>query len=80
MKPPVCLKTVAADADRRAALDRISEAFEPIARLVPYEEDPSDFRVLPRVRPLRGLKKIRGVPLKRPVDVLRILEETREER
>jgi len=37
-------------------------------------------RVLPRVRPLRGLKKIRGVPLKRPVDVLRILEETREER
>jgi len=52
----------------------------PVARLVPYEEDPSDFRVVPRARPVRSLKRIRGVPLKRSGDVLRILRESREER
>jgi prevent-host-death family protein len=53
----------------------------PIARLVPYEEpDAGDFRVEEATGTPGDLAKIRGVRPRRPVDVVKILRESRDQR
>jgi prevent-host-death family protein len=53
----------------------------PIARLVPFDE-PSvdDFRVDEASAKPATLKRIRGVRPRRPVDVVRLLRESRDQR
>jgi prevent-host-death family protein len=53
----------------------------PIARLVPYEEvDPGDFRVEEATGSLADLAKILGVRPRHPVDVVKLLRESRDQR
>ena len=52
----------------------------PIARLSPFEEELDDFVVWPARGPLSDLEKIKGVPPRKPVDVVAILRESRDQR
>ena len=53
----------------------------PIARLVPYEDAPAgDFHVDEATGTPADLSKIRGVRLRRSVDVMKILRESRDQR
>jgi prevent-host-death family protein len=51
----------------------------PIARLDPYEEHADGFVVREATRP-EALKKVRGVRPRRPVDVMKLLRASREQR
>jgi len=50
----------------------------PIARLVPYENRPGGFEVLPPSRPRSELRRIKPVEPRRPVDVVKLLREDRD--
>ncbi len=52
----------------------------PIARLIPYDEAIGGFRIEGPRRPISDLKKIRGVRLLKPIDVVRLLREDRDRR
>ena len=52
----------------------------PVARLVPYDDQVDDFVVPEPRRPARFVKTIRGVKPRRPVDVVRLLRESRDQR
>lgn len=65
---------------RRGETVIVCDRNTPVARLVPYEEERDGFSIEGPTRPLSELKKVRGVKLKRPTDVLRLLRESRDER
>lgn len=52
----------------------------PIARLVPYQENPDDFLVHEPPRSPASLGRVRGVKPRHRVDVVKLLRESREER
>jgi prevent-host-death family protein len=52
----------------------------PIARLVPYPEHGDDFVVSEPERSTADLKSVPGVKIRRGVDPLRILRESRDQR
>jgi prevent-host-death family protein len=53
----------------------------PIARIVPFDEPPSDdLEITEPSAPIDSLKKLSPVRLRRKVDVLRLLRESRDER
>ena len=52
----------------------------PIARLVPYDEHADGFVVQEPTRPAASLGKVRGVKPRRPVDVVKLLRESRDQR
>jgi len=65
---------------RRGETVIVCDRNTPIARLVPYEERFDEFRIESPALPRRELKKIKGVRPRRPVDVVRILRESRDQR
>ena len=52
----------------------------PIARLVPVDDHVDDLKIAEPSRPARDLAKIKAVRLRRRVDVVRLLRESRDER
>ena len=52
----------------------------PIARLVPYEEHADRLVIREARRPVEELRRIRGVRTRRPVDVVRLLRDSRDQR
>ncbi len=52
----------------------------PIAQLVPLEDHTDDFKVQEPIRPASGLKKLKGVPLRKRMDVVQVLRESRDQR
>lgn len=52
----------------------------PVARLVPYSPSDDGFRVIEATAPAAALKAVRGIQPKRPVDVVRLLREDRDQR
>ena len=52
----------------------------PIARLVPVDDHVDDQKIAEPSRPARDLAKIKAVRLRRRVDVVRLLRESRDER
>lgn len=52
----------------------------PIARLVPYEDQPSGLTILPPSRSRSELRKVRAVRPRRPVDAVKLLREDRDQR
>lgn len=65
---------------RRGETVIVCDRKTPIARLVPYVEGGDDFRVEEPVRPQADLKKVRGVRPRRPVDVVKVLRDSRDQR
>jgi prevent-host-death family protein len=52
----------------------------PIARLVPYTEMKDEFMVHEATRSVRDLKSVPGVTLKRGINLVRILRDSRDQR
>lgn len=53
----------------------------PVARLVPFSEEPlDDIQVEEPTAPLASLRKIQPIRLRRRVDVIRLLRESRDQR
>ena len=52
----------------------------PIARLVPFDEHVDDLKIVEPNRSTRDLAKIKPVRLRRRVDVVRLLRESRDQR
>jgi prevent-host-death family protein len=52
----------------------------PIARLVPMEEEADELRICEPEKPIRDLKPIRRVRLRKKVDTAKILSTTRGDR
>ncbi len=52
----------------------------PVAQLIPYRDERDGFRIEGPKRPVSDLKKIKGVQLQRPADVLGLLRESRDQR
>ncbi len=65
---------------RRGETIIVCDRNTPVARLVPYEDEPQGFTMERPKRPLSDLKKVRGVKLKSRTDVLRLLKESRDQR
>ena len=58
----------------------IMERETPVAKMVPYSNRMRDFTVREPRGDLQGIKKIPRVKLRKRVDILKILEETRGDR
>ena len=52
----------------------------PIARLVPYDQHADGLIIREGKRPPEDLRKIRGVKPRGPVDVVRLLRDSRDQR
>ena len=52
----------------------------PIARLVPFHEEPDDLVVIDESLPPKELRRIKGVRPKRTIDVNKLLSELRKDR
>ena len=65
---------------RRGETVIVSDRDTPIARLVPYREEIEGFRIEKASRPPSSLKKIRGVRLRKQMDVVELLRESRDDR
>ena len=53
----------------------------PIARLVPYDDgDPDDLRIREGAGTPADLRRLRGVRPRRPVDIVALLRESRDQR
>jgi prevent-host-death family protein len=52
----------------------------PIARLVPFEQQADELQVAEPTRPLRDLTKVKPIRLRRRVDVVKLLRESRDQR
>lgn len=66
-------------AARSGEVVEVRDRNTPIARLVPAGGD-DDLEVIEPTRPASELKRISAVPLRRRVDVLRLLRESRDQR
>jgi prevent-host-death family protein len=65
---------------RRGETVVVCDRNTPIARLIPYDERSDEFRIEPPTLPRSALRKIRGVRTRGPVDVVRLLRESRDSR
>jgi prevent-host-death family protein len=66
---------------RRGGSVVVCDRATPIARLIPYEPDADDgFEIVPASRPATDVKGIRGVRVRKPIDVVRLLREDRDAR
>ena len=65
---------------RRGESVLVTDRRTPIAVLVPYEETEDRLTIEEPTAPLGGLKKIRGVRPRRPIDVVKLLRESRDQR
>ena len=65
---------------RRGETVIVCDRSTPIARLVPYEAESDGFRARKASRPPSDLKKARGVRMRRAVDVVKLLRESRDQR
>jgi prevent-host-death family protein len=52
----------------------------PVAKLVPVEHSPDEVVILEPSGPTPALKKLKPVPLRKRVDILELLRESREQR
>jgi antitoxin (DNA-binding transcriptional repressor) of toxin-antitoxin stability system len=52
----------------------------PIARLIPFEEQADDLQVVEPAQPRRALAKVKPPRLRRRVDVVKLLRESRDQR
>jgi antitoxin (DNA-binding transcriptional repressor) of toxin-antitoxin stability system len=52
----------------------------PIARIVPFQEEPDDLSIVEASAPPSDLKKIKGVRPKKRVDIDKLLREARGDR
>jgi prevent-host-death family protein len=58
----------------------VCDRLTPIARLVPIEPDDGGFSVVEPHRPGRGRKEVRPVRLRKKVDMVELLRESRDQR
>ncbi len=58
----------------------VHDRHTPIARLVPFNEGVDDFSIHEAAHPLPDLRKLKPVRLRRRVDVVRLLRESRDQR
>ena len=65
---------------RRGESVLVTDRRTPIALLVPYEETEDRLTIEEPTAPLAGLKKIRGIRPRRPIDVVKLLRESRDQR
>jgi len=65
---------------RRGETVVVCDRKTPIARLVPFTEREEEFVVHEPTRSMPELKSVRGVKLKRGIDLMRILRESRDQR
>jgi prevent-host-death family protein len=65
---------------RRGQTVEVCDRRTPIARIVPIERDADDLHVDEPRRPLSDLRKVKPVRLRRPVNVSRLLRESRDQR
>jgi prevent-host-death family protein len=65
---------------RRGETVEVRDRETPIARIVPLPAEGDDFTVLEPSRPVSDLKRIQGVRPRRPVDVVDLLRESRDQR
>jgi prevent-host-death family protein len=65
---------------RRGGTVIVYDRSTPIARLVPFQEEPADVVILDDSAPVRELKRIKGVRPKKAVDVVKLLREMRSDR
>lgn len=65
---------------RRGETVVVTDRVTPVALLVPYEEAHDGLVIEEPTAPLRGLKNIRGVRPRRPIDVVELLRESRDQR
>ena len=65
---------------RRGETAIICDRQTPVARLVPYHDEPDAVVLIPATRPLSDWRRIRPVRLKGAVDVVELLREDREQR
>lgn len=65
---------------RRGETVVVCDRNTPIARLIPYQDHRDGFTVGQPARPTSDLEKVRPVKLKRPVDVVDLLRESRDQR
>ena len=52
----------------------------PIAQLVPLDASADDFRIEEAIQPVNSLKSLRGVALRKRIDVIALLREDRDQR
>jgi len=52
----------------------------PIARIVPFQEEPEDLFILEASRPASDLKRIKGVRPRKKIDLDKLLRESRGDR
>jgi prevent-host-death family protein len=65
---------------RRGGTILVYDRSTPIARLVPFKEEPDDFIVIEPTAPPSGLKRIKGVRPKKRIDLDQVLREMRGDR
>ena len=65
---------------RRGASVVVYDRNTPIARLVPFENEPDDLVVIDASGKPSELKRIKGVRPKRPIDTDKLLQELRRDR
>ena len=65
---------------RRGGTVVVCDRKTPIARLVPFTEREEEFVVSEPTRSVLDLKRVPGVKVKRGIDVVRILRESRDQR
>lgn len=65
---------------RRGQTVEVCDRHTPIARIVPIERAADDLHVDEPRRPLSDLRKVKPVRLRRPVNVSRLLRESRDQR
>lgn len=65
---------------RRGESVLVTDRRTPIALLVPYEEMEDRLTIEEPTAPLADLKKIRGVRPRRPIGVVELLRESRDQR
>jgi len=65
---------------RRGETVEVRDRETPIALIVPLKEEGEDFSIVEASRPAADLKKVKGVRLRKSVDVVKLLRESREQR
>ena len=65
---------------RRGETVVVHDRHTPIARLIPFEEQADDLQVVEPVQPPRALAKLEPLRLRRRVDVVKLLRESRDQR
>jgi prevent-host-death family protein len=65
---------------RRGETVVVCDRQTPVARLVPYADEPDAVSLVPATRPTSDWRRIKPVRLKRPIDVVELLREDRDQR